>query len=59
MFSIGERYLIPKKADFIKLKVINTGFEMLSAVTRLDGETFNVTGSVEKLNKIFLKSTCL
>jgi len=45
LFSIGERYLIPKQADSFKLRMINTGFEMLSAVTRLDGKKFNVTAT--------------
>ena len=37
--------MIPKKADFFKLRIINTGFEMLSAVTRLDGKKLNVTAT--------------
>ena len=45
LFTIGERYLIPKNADSFKLRLINTGFEMLSALTRLDGKKFAVTAT--------------
>ena len=45
LFSIGERFLIPMSANSFQLRMINTGFEMFSAVTRLDGQRFNVTAS--------------
>jgi FtsP/CotA-like multicopper oxidase with cupredoxin domain len=33
------------QAESFKLRMINTGFEMLSAVTRLDGRKFNITAT--------------
>ena len=44
-FSIGERFLIPQKAESFELRIINSGFEMLSAVTRLDGGPLRVTAT--------------